>query len=93
MSTPRDCAQFWLQDRDHGADGDSIEQQACAAHLLVCEDCRETMKGIVAQRATVRGVVRASEAPRPLSEDLVARCIGAMVRAARNEAGLGRSAG
>ncbi len=93
MSTSRDCARFWLEGPDDGADPDSIEQQARAAHLSVCEDCREEMKGIVVQRATVRGGVRSSEIDRPLSRDLVARCVNAMVRAARDEKDLGRSAG
>ncbi len=88
------CARyrFWLEE-DEGRTPDSVEQQARAEHLRVCEDCREEMKGVVAQRATVRGVFRPEAAPPPLSGAFVRRCVSAMVQATREEGNRGRSTG
>lgn len=95
MSTSCGCFRFWLDDEE-ATDPGSIEQLARAEHFRVCPDCRREMEGIIAQRAAVRGVFRSREAAPPLSEELVARCVGAMTRAAleaRAARDVGHSAG
>jgi hypothetical protein len=76
------CFRFWLDD-DEGLDPDSADEQARAAHLLVCPGCREETEGIVAQRASVRSVFRSSGLLRPLSEAQVTKFLDAMRDARR----------
>ena len=83
---------FWLDD-DAGREPDSAEQRAREAHLLECPDCREEMKGIVVQSATVNAVFRSAEAPPALPASLVKGCVEAMRRAARGGSEQARSSG
>ncbi len=88
------CARFrsWMDDDRRP---DEVEERARAEHLRACGDCREEMKGIVVQRALVPGAFGSGAAGAPLPEDMVARCVGAMARAARADAAedVGQSAG
>jgi hypothetical protein len=76
---------FGLDD-DDAREPDSAEQHARAEHLLVCADCTDATKGIVAQRTIVAGAFASSEAPPPLSESLITRFVQSMTRAARGDA-------
>jgi ribosomal protein L34E len=92
MSKPCGRARSWLDDDEDRAPT-AREQKARSEHLRACADCREELKGIVAQRATVNGVFSA-EAPLPsVSGALVAKCVKAMVRASGEQRGAGRSTG
>ncbi len=82
-----------MLDDDEIRGTDSREERARAEHLRACADCREELKGVIAQRATLQGVFLAEDAPPPLSEALVTRYVTAMVRAARGDMDAGLSAG
>ena len=92
MRTPCDRHRFCLDDED-ASDVGALERLARAEHLRVCPDCRNEMQRVSAQRATVRGVFGAGTAAPPLSEVLVARCVDAMKRAARDVRDAGHAAG
>ena len=63
-------------------------------HLDECADCLASLKGMVVQQSVLRTLFLDSNGEKPLSEDLVARAVAAMRRAARDGAsGTGERAG
>ena len=84
MSPSCDCFRYWPND-DEGQAPKSLEEQGRAAHHLYCPECRPETGGSDDSRATVRDAFRLDETDPPLAEDLVARLVRAMRRAAYEE--------